>query len=437
MRDRDDRFADLWGLDPVRRIRQRPIPCPCGSDGAGGAFWVTRSSTGPASRRPGRRHLPVRRRQPSSWSSSGLTARSAGGACSPSRISGSTAFFIRTPFAAWQVEDSPELTDGRHARRRSLPGAQPLALRGAGFVVRRSVSTLSRRHGAAALDAAARRGRAARLEARRTTASSRRAGARQSEAAGRALAALGEEFAACYASPKVRAWETAELACARLNIEPVREDALADGFSRVDALTLLRRARRRRTSSSSATSRRSRRSSTTSPAAAWTSRRAASPRSRPRAPPASCSCSLRPRELEATRPGAKPQLAPRGSRPARPRRAVCSDASSTNSSGLCALPPRGPRPSTVIGIVAAKWLASRAPPRAAGAIRRPSAALARVQQRRASAVSECMPGQRRISSASRRTLVVLGGDVGRARPRSRRGRRRARRSRARRGRGRR
>jgi phosphohistidine phosphatase len=64
-------------------------------------------------------------------------------------------------------------------------------------------------------------------------------GRAQSEAAGVALAALGEEFAACYASPKVRAWDTAALACEALNVEPTREDALADGFSRVDALALL------------------------------------------------------------------------------------------------------------------------------------------------------------------------------------------------------
>jgi len=64
-------------------------------------------------------------------------------------------------------------------------------------------------------------------------------GRAQSEAAGRALAALSEEFDACYSSPKVRAWETAELACQSLNIQPIREDALADGFSRVDALALL------------------------------------------------------------------------------------------------------------------------------------------------------------------------------------------------------
>jgi phosphohistidine phosphatase len=64
-------------------------------------------------------------------------------------------------------------------------------------------------------------------------------GRRQSEAAGAALAALNVEFAACYTSPKVRARETAELAAAHLNIEPVDERALADGFSRQDALELL------------------------------------------------------------------------------------------------------------------------------------------------------------------------------------------------------
>src|SRR3954451_5512370 len=64
-------------------------------------------------------------------------------------------------------------------------------------------------------------------------------GRQQSDAAGAALAALNEEFAACYTSPKVRARETAGLACAHLNIEPVVQDALANGFTRVDALTLL------------------------------------------------------------------------------------------------------------------------------------------------------------------------------------------------------
>ena len=64
-------------------------------------------------------------------------------------------------------------------------------------------------------------------------------GRRQAETAGAALAAISEEFAACYSSPKVRALETAELACASLNIEPIVESSLADGFSRVDALALL------------------------------------------------------------------------------------------------------------------------------------------------------------------------------------------------------
>ena len=64
-------------------------------------------------------------------------------------------------------------------------------------------------------------------------------GRRQSEAAGVALAALNVEFAACYTSPKVRARETAQLACAALNIEPEDAPVLGDGFSREAALELL------------------------------------------------------------------------------------------------------------------------------------------------------------------------------------------------------
>jgi phosphohistidine phosphatase len=64
-------------------------------------------------------------------------------------------------------------------------------------------------------------------------------GRRQSEAAGLALAALNTEFAACYTSPKVRARETAELACQALNIEPEDAASLGDGFAREDALELL------------------------------------------------------------------------------------------------------------------------------------------------------------------------------------------------------
>jgi phosphohistidine phosphatase len=55
-------------------------------------------------------------------------------------------------------------------------------------------------------------------------------GERQAIAAGEALARLGLEFAACYTSPKVRALDTARLACRALNIEPQEHDALANGF---------------------------------------------------------------------------------------------------------------------------------------------------------------------------------------------------------------
>jgi phosphohistidine phosphatase len=65
-------------------------------------------------------------------------------------------------------------------------------------------------------------------------------GEAQSEAAGAALAALNVEFAACYTSPKVRARDTAELACRRLNVAPQAVDSLGGPFSRDDALELLR-----------------------------------------------------------------------------------------------------------------------------------------------------------------------------------------------------
>jgi phosphohistidine phosphatase len=66
-------------------------------------------------------------------------------------------------------------------------------------------------------------------------------GERQAVAAGQGLAKLGLEFAACYTSPKVRARDTARLACEALNIEPVEEGSLADGFDRENALELLMR----------------------------------------------------------------------------------------------------------------------------------------------------------------------------------------------------
>jgi phosphohistidine phosphatase len=64
-------------------------------------------------------------------------------------------------------------------------------------------------------------------------------GERQSVAAGAGLARLGVEFDACYTSPKLRALDTAKLACKALNIEPQVADVLADGFDREDALELL------------------------------------------------------------------------------------------------------------------------------------------------------------------------------------------------------
>jgi phosphohistidine phosphatase len=64
-------------------------------------------------------------------------------------------------------------------------------------------------------------------------------GERQALAAGEALARLGIEFAACYTSPKVRARDTARLACRSLNVEPDEIDALADGFDVDDAWELV------------------------------------------------------------------------------------------------------------------------------------------------------------------------------------------------------
>jgi phosphohistidine phosphatase len=61
-------------------------------------------------------------------------------------------------------------------------------------------------------------------------------GERQAVAAGRAMAALGIELDACITSPKVRAAETARLACESLAVNPETEARLAGaGF---DALEL-------------------------------------------------------------------------------------------------------------------------------------------------------------------------------------------------------
>ena len=54
-------------------------------------------------------------------------------------------------------------------------------------------------------------------------------GERQSELAGRALSALGAQIDACLTSPKVRAADTARLACPSLGIEPEVVGELAGG----------------------------------------------------------------------------------------------------------------------------------------------------------------------------------------------------------------
>lgn len=61
--------------------------------------------------------------------------------------------------------------------------------------------------------------------ARRLTAK----GERQAELAGRALAALGVEIDACLTSPKVRALDTARLACDALRVEPELAEELSGG----------------------------------------------------------------------------------------------------------------------------------------------------------------------------------------------------------------
>lgn len=61
-------------------------------------------------------------------------------------------------------------------------------------------------------------------------------GKRQAERAGLALAALGQKIDACLTSPKVRAADTARLACRAFGVEPeIAEELRGDGF---DALTL-------------------------------------------------------------------------------------------------------------------------------------------------------------------------------------------------------
>ncbi len=61
-------------------------------------------------------------------------------------------------------------------------------------------------------------------------------GERQSRNAGLALKQLGVEMSACLTSPKVRAAETARLACEPLGVEPKLEPKLAGGPFDAEAL---------------------------------------------------------------------------------------------------------------------------------------------------------------------------------------------------------
>jgi phosphohistidine phosphatase len=63
-------------------------------------------------------------------------------------------------------------------------------------------------------------------------------GEEQSRAAGRALAALGVTFQLVVTSPRVRALDTARLACAEVGCEPVVDEALSSGFDVRAALEL-------------------------------------------------------------------------------------------------------------------------------------------------------------------------------------------------------
>jgi len=66
-------------------------------------------------------------------------------------------------------------------------------------------------------------------------------GERQSRDAGAALARLGVELAAAYASPRVRALDTARLACESLGCEPEVVDTLSGGWDADGARELLAR----------------------------------------------------------------------------------------------------------------------------------------------------------------------------------------------------
>jgi hypothetical protein len=234
-------------------------------------------------------------------------------------------------------------------------------------------------------------------------------GERQALAAGEALARLGVEFSACYTSPKVRARDTARLACRELNVEPEDVAALHSGFDHDDALELLLAHDMTRGSSWSATSRTSRRSSTTLRARASTSRRAAWPPFAWSAAAASCSCCCA-RASSNRSPAPEPlAVKRRGDHRHRHLGPARQGGLEHELLRVVAAPPRGPRPSTVTGIADATWLGVAGA--AAGRQRRPGGPSAAPARSSSGAVAspECMPGQRRISSARRRTPSCSAG----------------------------
>jgi phosphohistidine phosphatase len=61
----------------------------------------------------------------------------------------------------------------------------------------------------------------------------------QARAAGAALAALKVEIHLAFTSPKVRARDTALLACEELGVEPIEHEPLSEGFDADEALALM------------------------------------------------------------------------------------------------------------------------------------------------------------------------------------------------------
>src|SRR6266516_216455 len=64
-------------------------------------------------------------------------------------------------------------------------------------------------------------------------------GREQSVAAGRALAALKIQIHLAFTSPRVRARDTALLACEALGVQPIEHEPLSAGFDAADAAELM------------------------------------------------------------------------------------------------------------------------------------------------------------------------------------------------------